>query len=280
MEPSRCSQRDGIFERLQHHFEAIPVKPTHQILTFEDLTPAIELFHALASRGHYEQAHNVFVERLMNQLDRIGATTTCLRLLSQLFPSGWESEPQVTDARCLFQRVSNKFAAIGELAQAIDMHARHNKICNELTCRLIDVFFLQATGGLKAAIGELDAVFARVTHVAADKKRLNEIVKPLLRILMNYAEVAYECGDTSTSRSVDGLISKVLWERWNASDPVFDEQLQCDSIGEQRYRTIEQFGTGILRRQLVGQIICARSRRRREAKASALKPRLCLQRQG
>ena len=171
----------------------------------------------------------------MNQLDKIGATTTYLSLLGQLFTEGWGSEPQVTDRRCLYQRVSYKLSSIGDLAQAIKMHERHNKLCDHLLCRLNDVYFLRMTGALRAAIGELDSMFKRITRHAFNKTNINTITNDLVRVLLAYSEITYECGDIDASRSVDRLITKIACKRWNSSDTIFTEYLSGDTIGDQCY---------------------------------------------
>ena len=57
--------RNGVFSSLEVHFQAVPkIEDYRKVNSLEDLTPAIELYNTLIGLGRYEEACDLFYERL------------------------------------------------------------------------------------------------------------------------------------------------------------------------------------------------------------------------
>ncbi len=90
--------RNGVFTSLQVHFEAVPkIDDYRQVNSLEDLTPAIELYNTLIGLGRYEDACDLFYDRIENAtLYRLSASRQRTELLEMLFPDGVEQLPRLS----------------------------------------------------------------------------------------------------------------------------------------------------------------------------------------
>jgi tetratricopeptide (TPR) repeat protein len=92
--------RRALAERMRAHFEAMPAKMLWEgeIESFEELTPTIELFVSLIRLGRYEDAIDLYSERLdANTFYRFGASRQRLELVEMLFPDGIQGAPRLKD---------------------------------------------------------------------------------------------------------------------------------------------------------------------------------------
>ncbi|HKC63977.1 MAG TPA: hypothetical protein VKB86_10085, partial [Pyrinomonadaceae bacterium] len=89
--------RHGIYTMLQAHFEAVPMIDDYlKVNSLEDLTPAIELYNTLIGLGRYDDACEVFYERLDEAAHfRLSASRQRVELLELLFPNGLEQLPRL-----------------------------------------------------------------------------------------------------------------------------------------------------------------------------------------
>lgn len=92
------NQKAGVYSGLQGYFQAIPGIDEHDVEKYEDLTPAIELYNALLGMGRFDEALNVYRDRLSRpMLYRLNATTQRIDLLRGLFPDGEDALPPLSD---------------------------------------------------------------------------------------------------------------------------------------------------------------------------------------
>jgi tetratricopeptide (TPR) repeat protein len=89
--------RRGVYTSLHAHFEAVPmIDDPLKVNSLEDLTPAIELYNTLIGLGRYDNAHEVFHDRLSKAtLYRLSASRQRVELLELLFPDGLEQLPRL-----------------------------------------------------------------------------------------------------------------------------------------------------------------------------------------
>jgi tetratricopeptide (TPR) repeat protein len=107
--------RTALFEDLRSHFEAMP---SVRIRTFDDLTPAIELYNILIGLELYDEAFHVFRDRLNDAtLYQLGASHIRAELLEALFPDGPEALPRL-------DLTSERSFTISALALAYDLGGR------------------------------------------------------------------------------------------------------------------------------------------------------------
>jgi hypothetical protein len=89
-------QRD-VYGVLQVHFKAAPmIDNWEEVNSLEDLSPAIELYHALVGLGLLDEACELYYAKLGNaMLYRLGTNRQQIELLEKLFPDGLEQLPRL-----------------------------------------------------------------------------------------------------------------------------------------------------------------------------------------
>ena len=94
-----ASKRD-IYGSLQSHFEAMPMLEDYlKVESVEDLSPAIELYNILIGQGRYEEAFEIFRDRLDDAtLYRLSASRLRVEMLEPLFPEGLDKVPRLSRA--------------------------------------------------------------------------------------------------------------------------------------------------------------------------------------
>ena len=91
-----AARRREVCQTLQTHFQTIEVSDFLNVTNVEDLTPAIELFHALIELGRFDDACIVFRDRLEDAtLWRLSASRLRIELVERLFPDGTDQLPRL-----------------------------------------------------------------------------------------------------------------------------------------------------------------------------------------
>lgn len=88
--------RRGVYTSLHAHFAAVPEMREDEISRLEDLTPAIELYNTLIGLGRYEDALDLYQQRLFSPLQfKLSLTNKQVEFLKMLFPDGSQNEPKL-----------------------------------------------------------------------------------------------------------------------------------------------------------------------------------------
>ena len=90
-------KRQVVYAALQDHFAALPEINDWQLVnSFEDLAPAIELYHVLVNRGLFEEALHLYQQRLFGPLQyKFSLTSKQIEFLKMLFTDKIQSEPKL-----------------------------------------------------------------------------------------------------------------------------------------------------------------------------------------
>jgi hypothetical protein len=92
----RLTDKAGVHTRLCDYFAAVPKPEAEEVQTVEDLAPVIELYHHMVGSGRYDEACDLFCDRLTKALYfRFGAYQLCIQLLRGLFPDGEDHPPRL-----------------------------------------------------------------------------------------------------------------------------------------------------------------------------------------
>ncbi|MCP4591308.1 MAG: hypothetical protein GY842_11210, partial [bacterium] len=96
-----AADQQTIYGTLQVHFESMPmVEDWKEVESLEDLTPAIELYDKLIGLQRYDDARDIFRNRLNRAtLYRLSASRQRVELLERLFPDGTDAPPPLSSAR-------------------------------------------------------------------------------------------------------------------------------------------------------------------------------------
>jgi tetratricopeptide (TPR) repeat protein len=92
----RLSDKAGVHTHLRDYFSKAPAPEKAKVESLDELTPVVELYHHTVRAGLYDEAWDLFYERLRFVLHfRFGAYRTCIELLRGLFPDGETLPPRL-----------------------------------------------------------------------------------------------------------------------------------------------------------------------------------------
>jgi tetratricopeptide (TPR) repeat protein len=91
--------RRGVYTVIHTHFETLPkIEDYLKVESLEDLTPAIELYNTLIGLGRYNEAQELFYDRIENAtFYRLSANRQQIELLEMLFPKGVNQLPSLNN---------------------------------------------------------------------------------------------------------------------------------------------------------------------------------------
>jgi tetratricopeptide (TPR) repeat protein len=129
--------RRGVYTSLHAHFEALPMIDNYlEVNSLEDLTPAIELYNTLIGLRRYDDAKNLFSERLDNAtLYRLSASRQRVELLEMLFPDGVDQLPPVSsqDSQAFtLNTLALAYLGNGQLGYAAQLFRRNIEIRSKM----------------------------------------------------------------------------------------------------------------------------------------------------
>ena len=92
----RLSDKAGVHTRLRDYFAKVPTPSREKITSVDELAPVIELYHHTVRAGQYDEAVELYGDRLAALLYfRFGAYQVCVELLRALFPDGEDQPPRL-----------------------------------------------------------------------------------------------------------------------------------------------------------------------------------------
>jgi tetratricopeptide (TPR) repeat protein len=129
--------RRGVYTSLHAHFESVPMIDHYlKVNSLEDLTPAIEMYNTLIGLGRYEDACDLFYERLDKAtLYRLSASRQRIELLESLFPAGLEQLPHLksqSDQAYTLIVLALGYHFSGQPRRAAALYRRANTIYSEV----------------------------------------------------------------------------------------------------------------------------------------------------
>lgn len=124
--------RIGVFTSLQVHFAAVPKIDEDEVNSLEDLTPAIELYNTLVGLGRYDDAYEVFLDRIrIATLYRLSASRQCAELLELFFPTGVGQLPSLSqpgNQATVLNDLALAYDISGQPERAVLLFRRHNEV--------------------------------------------------------------------------------------------------------------------------------------------------------
>jgi hypothetical protein len=119
----RLADRGATHGQLVIYCEAVP--RAQRIRSLEDLAPAIELYHHLTRAERYDEARELFRDRLHSSLYyQLGAYQTCSELLLALFPDGVDKLPRLSKERAqgwTLNALANSYSLAGRPSAAVPL---------------------------------------------------------------------------------------------------------------------------------------------------------------
>ncbi|MEZ4942281.1 MAG: DUF4062 domain-containing protein [Saprospiraceae bacterium] len=127
------AERAQAYQALHGYFDAAPkVDDYLNVNTYEDLTPAIELYHTLVGMGKYDEAYDLFYGKIDKAtLWRLGSNRQRVELLEKLFPDGLDQQPRLSkdgDKAYTFNSLALAYQYSGEPGKSVYFYEKHNEI--------------------------------------------------------------------------------------------------------------------------------------------------------
>jgi tetratricopeptide (TPR) repeat protein len=156
----RLSGKKRVHSKLKKYFAAIPAP--EKIESVDDLAPVIELYHHTVRAGRYDEAMDLFRDRLAEQLYyRFGAYQTRIELLRALFPDGEDKLPRLKKESAqgwTLNALANSYSFSGQSRWAVLLLERVNDIYeNMMKNKQYLAIGLGNLAHSQIQIGELDA---------------------------------------------------------------------------------------------------------------------------
>jgi tetratricopeptide (TPR) repeat protein len=157
----RLADKAGVHTRLCDYFAAVPKPDENKIQTIEDLAPVVELYHHMVGAGRYDEARDLFRDRLHDALYfRFGAYQTCIELLRALFPDGEDRPPRLkkeTAQAWTVNTLANSYSISGQSRRAVPLFRMQNGIREKAGNKPDLAIGLGNLAGGQAMLGELTA---------------------------------------------------------------------------------------------------------------------------
>jgi tetratricopeptide (TPR) repeat protein len=126
--------RAAAHTQLRDYFSAVP-KP-EKVTRLEDLAPVIELYHHTLRAGQYDEAVELFRDRINKATYyQLGAYELRIELLRGLFPDGEDRPPRLKDEReqaWMLNALANSYSLSGQPRRAVPLFEQHNAIYGKL----------------------------------------------------------------------------------------------------------------------------------------------------
>ncbi len=128
----RLGDKPVVHIRLYGYFVAFPALEEDQVRSLDDLTPTIELYYHTVRACRYDEACDLYYDRLYKVLYfRLGAYQTCIELLGALFPDGEDRPPQLKDESdqvWTLNELANSYSLSGQLRRSVPLFEAINGI--------------------------------------------------------------------------------------------------------------------------------------------------------
>ncbi len=126
----RLMNKDEVHGQLRDYFAAVP--EPDKVERLEDLAPVIELYHHTVSAGRFDEAGDLYYERLSEPIYfQFGAYQIEIELLLALFPDGDDKPPRVekeNDQSWILSALANSYSLNGQPHKSVPVVKQANAI--------------------------------------------------------------------------------------------------------------------------------------------------------
>jgi hypothetical protein len=130
----RLTNRGEVHNLAVQYFQAVPQK--EKIVTLEDLSPVIELYHHLVKAGKFDEAYDLFRDRIHNPAYfQLSAYHLIIELFKELFPGGEDKPPRLkteVDQAWALSSLANTYSLSGQPAKTVTLSLQSIGITEEI----------------------------------------------------------------------------------------------------------------------------------------------------
>ncbi len=162
----RLRDKESVHSKLRDYFAEIPTPEKNE--SMEDLAPVIELYHHTVRAERYDDAVNLFYNRLHDELyHRFGAYQTIIELLRALFPDGEDKPPRLEDESAqawTLNALANSYSLSGQSKGALVLLEMSIEIDEKRVNKKSVAIGLLNLADDQIRIGELDVAESDLTR--------------------------------------------------------------------------------------------------------------------
>jgi len=122
--------KEGVHSKLRDYFADVP--QPEKVESLDDLAPVIELYHHTVNSERYDEAFNLFYERISKSTYyQFGAYNLRIQLLRALFPDGEGKPPRLKeeiDQGWTLNALANSYSLSGQPKKAVLLFEMQNKL--------------------------------------------------------------------------------------------------------------------------------------------------------
>ena len=162
-------ERVAAHTRLRDYFAAVP-SPQH-VQKLDDLLPVTERFHHTVRAGHYDEALNLFRDRISRPAYyQFGAYQLLIELLRALIPDGEDKPPRLrneNDQAWTLNALANSYGLSGQPRQSVKLRDAANALVEKQGHKPNLAIGLGNLGQEQLAVGSLQAAEANLRRSIA-----------------------------------------------------------------------------------------------------------------
>jgi tetratricopeptide (TPR) repeat protein len=193
-----ASDRTTAHTQLRDYFAAVP-SPS-KVQTLDDLQPVIELYHHTVNAGQYDEAYDLFYDRIDKPTYyQFGAYQLQIELLRALFPDSEDRPPRLkkeSDQASALNDLASVYSLSGQPRRAVPLFEQHNAI-------------YEKTGNKENLVGGLENMATQQMIIGA----LNAAEANLRRALVISGENEDDFASAVESRELGRLLAyRGVWQ--------------------------------------------------------------------
>ena len=172
----RLTGKEKVHSHLRDYFAKTP--EPERIESMDDLAPVIELYHHTVRAGRYDEAMDLFYNRVWKWIYyRFGAYQTQIRLLRALFPDGEDKVPRLKNESAhgwTLNELANSYSRLGRSRGAISLFKMANEILKKQDAKKNLAIGLGNLADDQMRIGELNAAEANLRQSIEICREIND----------------------------------------------------------------------------------------------------------
>ena len=180
-----------------------------KIESLDDLAPVIELYHHTVRAGKYDEAIELYRERLATQLFfKFSAYQTIIKLLREFFPDGEDKPPRLKRANAhgyMLNELANSYSLSGQPRKAVRTFQVAAYLVDKSKNKRDLAVSLGNLAEQQSALGELDAaetnLMRSIEHLQEIEAELDE---PIARLLLGRM-LAYQGEFLRSKKDLDAV---------------------------------------------------------------------------
>ena len=218
-----AKDQQAVYTALEAHFEPMATPGEDEVESLADLTPAIERYHTLVGLERYDDAQQLFYDRLSHAtLYRLAAHRERITWLERLFPEGVAGLPALSNEGnqgYTLTTLAMSYQFSGQPGRTVPLYRRYNEMAEQRGDKTNQQMSLVNLGEVLREVGAFREAVDALRQALVLARKLEQTIQEA-RSLRSLGRVLGTAGDHALSRVALGR-----------SERIYVKQLQTQSEG-------------------------------------------------